>query len=384
MKKIAVFMNSPYLGGAERSIVHQVKIIGDKAESIFFIPTISRIDQHSRDLDSFILEHTGFSAKHFRYPYALFAPSRTSSVLTYIRALFALPILFRTLRQCRFKDYDAIWANGNKIAIPLLLFLVFSRFKGHFIWHFRDYPHSKLIFFLKLFLSFFPMNNLLLIANSQSVANSLAKIPARSKVIYNTPGFQNKKQKSSRPTKKIGVVSMFAPWKGLHEILLWASLFEEDLLRLRVESVDIYGGDIYQTVGPHQAYAKQLQALRKKFPSSLVKFHGIQPPEIIYDQIDLLIHPSLEKEPFGRVLIEAFACQIPVISTCCGGPAEIIDAGINGLTYAPHDLAGLTLCVKKILSSDKFGQELTTNALTKLNLINDQAESAITDVLFSL
>lgn len=381
MKKIAIFMNSPYLGGAERSMVHQVKIMRDRAESVFFVPTISKTGPLSQDLDAFIFEHTGLQSKHFHYPRALFAPSRSSGPLTYIRATLALPSLLRTIKKCRAGDYDVIWANGNKVAIPLLLFLSFSGFKGRLIWHFRDYPHPRLVCFLKFFLRFFHPADFLFIANSRSVASSLAEIPARSMVMYNVPGSGKDEYKSSGISKRIGIVSMFAPWKGLHEILLWASLFEEDLLRMGVQSVDIYGGDIYQTEGPHVTYAGQLQSLLKKFPSSLVKFHGILPPQRIYDQIDLLIHSSLEDEPFGRVLIEAFAWRIPVISTRRGGSAEIVDSGINGLAYDPHDLPGLTMRVKQILSSDKLSRELTANAITKLHFIKSMTESAINEIL---
>jgi glycosyltransferase involved in cell wall biosynthesis len=42
-----------------------------------------------------------------------------------------------------------------------------------------------------------------------------------------------------------------------------------------------------------------------------------------YNSVDLLVVPSLT-EAFGNVIIEAYACGLPVISTSCGGPLEII------------------------------------------------------------
>lgn len=42
-----------------------------------------------------------------------------------------------------------------------------------------------------------------------------------------------------------------------------------------------------------------------------------------YNSLDLLVVPS-KTEAFGNVIIEAYACGLPVISTSCGGPLEII------------------------------------------------------------
>jgi glycosyltransferase involved in cell wall biosynthesis len=42
-----------------------------------------------------------------------------------------------------------------------------------------------------------------------------------------------------------------------------------------------------------------------------------------YNSLDLLVVPS-KTEAFGNVIIEAYACGVPVLSTNCGGPLEII------------------------------------------------------------
>jgi glycosyltransferase involved in cell wall biosynthesis len=54
---------------------------------------------------------------------------------------------------------------------------------------------------------------------------------------------------------------------------------------------------------------------------------------------DAVVNPSIEPEPFGRVIIEAMACQKCVLATNQGGPVDIIDHRINGLLVETNELA---------------------------------------------
>jgi glycosyltransferase involved in cell wall biosynthesis len=50
---------------------------------------------------------------------------------------------------------------------------------------------------------------------------------------------------------------------------------------------------------------------------------------------DLLLAPSWE-EPFGRAVIEALAMEVPVAATAVGGPAEILQPGVDGVLLPPR------------------------------------------------
>ena len=58
-------------------------------------------------------------------------------------------------------------------------------------------------------------------------------------------------------------------------------------------------------------------------------------PEIMA-LLDILVLAS-EKEPFGRVLIEAMACGKPVVATNAGGVPEIAEDGKTGILVPPKD-----------------------------------------------
>jgi len=56
---------------------------------------------------------------------------------------------------------------------------------------------------------------------------------------------------------------------------------------------------------------------------------------------DLLVHASV-REQFGQVLVEAMACDLPVVAVNRGGPAGIVDDPATGWLVEPDDRAALT------------------------------------------
>jgi glycosyltransferase involved in cell wall biosynthesis len=54
-----------------------------------------------------------------------------------------------------------------------------------------------------------------------------------------------------------------------------------------------------------------------------------------------LVMPSLWYETFGLVIVEAFACGVPVICSRLGAMAEIVRDGVNGLHFTPGDATDL-------------------------------------------
>jgi glycosyltransferase involved in cell wall biosynthesis len=59
------------------------------------------------------------------------------------------------------------------------------------------------------------------------------------------------------------------------------------------------------------------------------------------EEVDFLVVPSVWNEPFGRIVVEAFAAGVPVIASDTGGLPELIDVGMNGFLFRRNDAAGL-------------------------------------------
>jgi glycosyltransferase involved in cell wall biosynthesis len=148
-------------------------------------------------------------------------------------------------------------------------------------------------------------------------------------------------------------------------VVLWAKLYEKELKELGVEKIKFYGADLYITNGEHVGYAQQLNLLMKKLKPELVSFEGNKEPQEIFSNIDCLIHYSLEPEPFGRVIIEAFNYKVPTISTGMGGAAELLINNITGIKTNKYDKHHLFESVKKIITDNGFRQNITENAFNK-------------------
>lgn len=64
--------------------------------------------------------------------------------------------------------------------------------------------------------------------------------------------------------------------------------------------------------------------------------------EAVWAAADVVVVPSTDPEPFGRVAVEAMAFARPVIAAAHGGLVEIVQQGITGLLVPPGDAPALT------------------------------------------
>ena len=82
--------------------------------------------------------------------------------------------------------------------------------------------------------------------------------------------------------------------------------------------------------------------------------------------VNLLVIAA-DEEPFGRTVIEAMAAGVPVVSTKCGGPEEIILDGITGLLVSPGNSTEMADAIERILIDSEFSANLVKAGKNRLN-----------------
>ena len=92
----------------------------------------------------------------------------------------------------------------------------------------------------------------------------------------------------------------------------------------------------------------------------------------LYNSSDLFILPSItdtqgNTEGLGVVLLEAMACELPVIGSKVGGIPDIIINNETGLLVNEKDILELSMKIKYLIDNKELRQKLATNGLNRVN-----------------
>ncbi len=386
MSKINCFFNAPYLGGAERSFVHQARDLrltkeaqGLSCEFRFIVPYLDHPGEDRKLAD--LLIQSGFRSQqiiYFKYHKGLYGLSRDQAAnLGPLKWLFFLSLPYyawaffstlQNLNRIQVGEANLWWIGGNKIGPLAFVLSFFLGFKGRMLWHFRDYPSFGRLF--NLFwrvIKFFSSASVEFMGNSYDVSRHLKDVVPKGSscwTLYNPIGditYTPSASQKERGEFILSTASMFAPWKGVHFLVHFACLFEQELRELGIKEFHVYGDEIYKTKGGHtglgkrmHSYKEQLLHIVKQYGSSFVQFKGLRAPDQIFNDSDFFIHGALRPEPFGRVLIESYRSGTPLISTGLGGSGELIEDGKSALLFKPYDYFGLLDSVTKLTGEERF------------------------------
>lgn len=152
---------------------------------------------------------------------------------------------------------------------------------------------------------------------------------------------------------RIGLIGTFARWKG-HDVFL------EALARFRDnDSVRGYviGDAIYETAAS-QFSQQELRAIAAaKGLGDTVGFTGrVDDVPAALRALDIVVHASVEPEPFGLVIAEAMACARPIVVSRAGGAVEIAESG--ALFHSPGNAGELADCLTQLIDDSALRARL--------------------------
>ncbi len=142
----------------------------------------------------------------------------------------------------------------------------------------------------------------------------------------------------SRDAVLLGAVGRLAPEKR-YDLLIDAVA----ILRRRHEDVQLF---IAGTGPMEQKLTLQIQDLGLQDYCRLLGHQADLAP--LYQALDVLVQSS-EREGTSNTLLEAMACETPVVATNVGGTAELIEDGVHGWLVVPGSAEAIAAAVEQTL-----------------------------------
>ena len=119
---------------------------------------------------------------------------------------------------------------------------------------------------------------------------------------------------------------------------------------------------------------------KTKWPKNRIKILGRQNRERmkqLYKNVDVLLFPSLGYESFGLTVREAISSDCFVIVSDCGGPAEAVVDGENGIIVPRGNLEALKNAIEEVLQNPSKYINYKTQNYGDIRSYKEQAEELI-------
>lgn len=320
------------MGGGERSLFELVrKMDREKFRPVVVLPGEGPFAESLRA--ERIKCITGFAVPGFRRGGLFLWP-------------FALARLSRLVVR---EKADIIHGNGTRENIAAG---VVGRFFGiPAVWHLRNLVPAGMRDLEKP-LVFMPAA---IIANSRAVARRMKKISRARKrlwVVHNGVDLSlfgadgagdARRELGARDSEVlVGLVGRMGAGKG-HEIFLDAAMRagrECGNLRFAVIGDELFTGE---------GRRSSIDSLIQEYGlSDRIVCTGYRPDVERYIRaLDILVLAS-EREPFGRVLIEAMAAGRAIIATDAGGVSEVVEGGVTALLVQPGNAAAMAKAIMRL------------------------------------
>ena len=277
---------------------------------------------------------------------------RDRGMLKVLPALAGIGALIRQIRQMA-ASHDLVYCNSQKSFVIGALASWFHR--TPLLWHLHDILDRSHFGRLQISLVTTLANRCAtcVVAPSRAVADAFVAAGGRAalvKVIANgvepPAGVELADREALRRSLDLpegplfGVFSRLSRWKG-QQVALQALVSLPD-------AACIIAGD---ALFGEEEYARSLWMQAEQLGiANRVYFLGHRDDvAMLMRAVDVVVHPSIDPEPFGLTLVEAMLTGTPVIASDAGAASEILDGGRFGTLVPPGDAAGLAAALATTL-----------------------------------
>jgi glycosyltransferase involved in cell wall biosynthesis len=168
----------------------------------------------------------------------------------------------------------------------------------------------------------------------------------------------------------VGIVGHLQPWKGQLLAVEAVARARRQFPALRCLVVG----------GVHRRGAEYGEQLRQRVAAPDLAGHVVltgarRDVLACMDAMDIVLHTS-DREPFGRVMIEAMAVGRPVIAPREGGPLVIVVDGETGLLVTPRDPDALAAAIVELLADPARRAAMGRAARARVERVFDIREHA--------
>ncbi|HUA36461.1 MAG TPA: glycosyltransferase [Candidatus Binataceae bacterium] len=330
------------IAGAHGPLLERARCLGATASVCEFPPSLARLgDSGSRAQASPMLAMAGGIGR---------------------AALPSLAYLYGLRRAIERAAPDVIHSNGFKMHIMA----AYARMPGcRLVWHVRDFVSARPA--MSRLMRAHSNRAALAIANSASIADDLRSVCGdglRIATVHNAVDLERYRPDgiaadldalaampaAAPKVVKIGMVATMARWKG-QPVFLRAIKEVAKFVPLRAYVV---GGPIYQRDASQFSLSELKRLAADLGISEIVGFTGqVVDTAQVMRALDIVVHASVEPEPFGLVVAEAMACGRATVVAGAGGVMEIVTPGADALVHRPGDAADLANTIVRLaLDSD--------------------------------
>lgn len=345
------------LSGAEIALLRLLPALMREVDPLVILgedgPLVQRLQDVGARVEVVPLPaHTRDTRKH------TIAPGR----LNISAAVAVLPHIQQLTRRLRQEAPDLVHTNSLKAA---LYGGVAARLAGlPLVWYMRDriapdYLPASAVALVRAASHVLPHA---VIANS---ASTLSTLPAATRgpvhhraVISDAYEAGRQFERRRTDTLIVGMVGRLTPWKGQHVFL--------EAFAGALAGTGARGRLIGSAMFEEEAYEQQLRDQCESLGiADQIEFRGFRDDvEAELAELDILVHCSTSPEPFGQVVVEGMAAQLPVIAADEGGPAEIIQDEVDGLLVPARRPDLLARALVRLAGDENLRRRLGAAAAT--------------------